>query len=271
MKQKLRAVAAWICAVGWSLVLLAFSVFPEETRAVWMSDFIKSVCDTLTVSQDGWPAAVIPWALALCVYALLAVLWQWAVTPKAVNIGIALGTAMACAGRMGGRVWLFALVDVLGVCLGVVAIILWQFAWKRFPRVFNRETVNYVIFGVLTTVVNIVSYMVTVAVLPFGEMANTAVANAVAWVLSVLFAYVVNKLCVFQSHTTGAKALLWEAGKFIGARVFSFGVDELGMLLLVNVIRMPDFWAKVLTNILVMIMNYFFSKLIIFKGDKKEE
>lgn len=268
--KRATAIVAYVCAAMWSAVLLGAALCPATWHSAWMSALTNGVCNALAVSPDGFVAAALPWCVAVGCYALLALLWQWAVSHQAISVSVPLAHAVACAVLVGGvTVWWLLLAQVGGVLLGVVCAALWRFAWVRFPRVFNRETVSYVVFGVLTTVVNIVSYMITVAILPFGAVMNTAVANAVAWVLSVLFAYVVNKLFVFQSHTKGAKALLWEAGKFVGARVFSFGVDEVGMLLLVSGLHVPDFWAKVVTNVLVMIMNYFFSKLIIFKGSKE--
>lgn len=103
-----------------------------------------------------------------------------------------------------------------------------QFLWFHFPRLVNRETVSYVVFGVLTTVVNIVAYQVCFNTFPMTPVLRNTVSNTIAWVLAVVFAYAVNKLFVFQSKTTGIKALLWEAGKFVGARLLSYAVDMAG-------------------------------------------
>lgn len=162
------------------------------------------------------------------------------------------------------------LLEIAGAFCLLGGIWLFQWMWDRFPRLVNRETVSYVVFGVLTTVVNIVTYQVCYTAFPFSDIVNNTVSNTLAWILSVLFAYIVNKVFVFQSKTRGPKELLWEAGKFIGARLFSFAVDMAGMLLLVNLIHFHSGLSKVAVNVIVMIMNYFFSKWFIFKAAKKE-
>lgn len=156
----------------------------------------------------------------------------------------------------------------LVVLAGVAAF---QWAWKKFPRIFNRETVSYVVFGVLTTLVNIFSYLPLYKVLLATGMADPVVniiSNTTAWVLSVLFAYVTNKLFVFHSKTATAAAAWREFLLFIGARLASYGVDMVGMLLLVNLLHVQNGIAKIVTNVIVMIMNYFFSKLFIFNKEK---
>lgn len=153
----------------------------------------------------------------------------------------------------------------------LACVYLFALAWDKLPRLVNRETVSYVVFGVLTTVVNIVVYLIFFNTLGVHNL----ISNAIAWVAAVLFAYVVNKLFVFRSHTISAREALREFYLFIAARLFSFGVDELGMLLLVNVAHAGGFVSKVIVNVIVMIMNYFFSKWIIFRqkpsADKNQE
>jgi len=90
-------------------------------------------------------------------------------------------------------------------------------------------------------------------------------ANTVAWVLSVAFAFITNKLFVFQSKSFAAKLFWRELSTFVGARLLSLGVDSLGMLLMVNVLAWNDWLAKIIMNIIVIIMNYVLSKMIIFK------
>lgn len=159
----------------------------------------------------------------------------------------------------------------LAVLAGVAAF---QWAWKKFPKILNRETVSYVVFGVLTTLVNIFSYLPLYKVLLQTGMADPVVniiSNTTAWVLSVLFAYVTNKLFVFRSRTATAAAAWREFLLFVGARLASYGVDMAGMLLLVNVLHVQNGIAKIVTNVIVMIMNYFFSKLFIFNREKPSE
>ncbi len=127
------------------------------------------------------------------------------------------------------------------------------------------EMVLYIVFGVLTTAVNVITYGLLRPVMPWDEHSNVLVANAIAWVVSVAFAFITNKLFVFQSKSFAARVFWRELTTFVGARLLSFGVDELGMLLLVNVLTWNDWVAKIIMNVIVVIINYVLSKLIIFK------
>ena len=120
-------------------------------------------------------------------------------------------------------------------------------------------------FGALTTVVNIVTYLISCT----GFGISNLTSNAIAWVVSVLFAYVVNKLFVFQSKTGSWKAAGREFVLFIAARLFSLAADQLCMFLLVDVLASNKTLAKIAANVIVMIMNYFFSKWFIFARKKR--
>lgn len=109
--------------------------------------------------------------------------------------------------------------------------------------------------------VNIVTYLAACTGLGIPNL----ISNVIAWVVSVLFAYAVNKLFVFQSKTGSWKAAGREFALFIAARLFSLGADELCMFLLVDVLAGNKTVAKIAANVVVMIMNYFFSKWFIFK------
>ena len=86
--------------------------------------------------------------------------------------------------------------------------------------------------------------------------------------LSVLVAYITNKLFVFQSHVRGFLALAKEVGLFFGARLLSFGVDELGIWLMVDVAHISGLVSKIAMNVIVLILNYIFSKWFIFANKK---
>lgn len=125
----------------------------------------------------------------------------------------------------------------------------------------SRETMLYIVFGVLTTVIN-----VAVCGLCYERLHwNILVANIVAWVLSVAFAFVTNKLYVFQSKSFAASVLWRELAGFIGARLLSLAVDEYGMWLLVDAALWNVWVAKILVNVVVVVINYVLSKLVIFK------
>lgn len=124
-----------------------------------------------------------------------------------------------------------------------------------------RETILYLVFGGLTTLINIGSYWLLTSVFAVDFMA----ANALAWLISVLFAFVTNKLFVFDSKSLAAALVLKEFMMFVGARLFSGALDMGIMYLFVDILRFNDMVIKVLSNILVIIVNYILSKLIIFK------
>lgn len=125
-----------------------------------------------------------------------------------------------------------------------------------------REIINYLFFGVLTTVVNYVTYLV---MSPFFVL--TTVPTVVAWVLSVLFAYLTNRKYVFCSHSTGREALK-EAGGFVTARVMSGVLDVAIMWVFADCIGFNDLVIKLLSNVVVVVFNYVASKLVVF-GKKK--
>ncbi len=122
----------------------------------------------------------------------------------------------------------------------------------------KKELVSYVIFGILTTVVNIVVYYL------FGDIlgVNYVISNIIAWFLSVLFAYVTNRIWVFESKNDN---ILKEVVLFFGGRAFSGVVDTLLMVLFIEVLLVGDFVSKIIIQVIVVILNYVISKLIVFK------
>lgn len=118
----------------------------------------------------------------------------------------------------------------------------------------------YLVFGVLTTVVNIVAYYVVADCLKI----NYLIANIAAWFLSVLFAYVTNRKYVFESKSD---YILKEMISFFSARLATGALDMGFMYVAVNFQILPDFIAKIVANIFVIIANYVLSKLFIFKKD----
>lgn len=138
---------------------------------------------------------------------------------------------------------------------------------SKLQRVLTEEAIGYLVFGVLTTVVNIAAFAVLCDVLHIQEL----IANVIAWAISVAFAYVTNRFFVFESRASGTKAVLREAALFVGARLLSLGLDEVGMLVCLYVFKWHKMLAKVLMNVLVIIFNYFASKLFIFRAGEKKE
>lgn len=123
-----------------------------------------------------------------------------------------------------------------------------------------RELLSYLFFGVLTTVVNYVSYLLLA---PF--FGTTTIPTAIAWVLSVAFAYLTNRRWVFRSQAKGVAAILREAGSFVGARLISGVIDVGIMWVFADRLGFNDKLVKLASNVFVVIFNYIASKLIIFR------
>lgn len=131
----------------------------------------------------------------------------------------------------------------------------------------NRETILYVVFGVLTTVVSYVVGMLcyyTLPLTPESPMLNL-LSNCISWVAAVTFAFITNKLFVFESKSWSARVLLHEIPTFLSARLLSLGVELLGMWLLVDCAHIWYGISKIVMNVLVILINYVLSKLVIFK------
>lgn len=124
------------------------------------------------------------------------------------------------------------------------------------------EIFIYLFFGGLTTVVNFVAFFIARDLLHLSLVPS----NTISWLIAVLFAFVTNKTWVFHSKTETAGELAIEFGKFLFYRLLSYVIDMGMMLLLVNIVHLGDFWAKLITQVFVVIANYLFSKLFIFKN-----
>lgn len=125
-----------------------------------------------------------------------------------------------------------------------------------------KEIINYLICGGLSTVVNFVSYFAFARLFKIDEV----ISSGLSWVVAVIFAYIVNKIFVFESKTETKKALIKEFTSFIACRVISGITCDVGTFaLMVKVLHINDIVSKIITQVMVVIVNYIFSKLIIFK------
>lgn len=144
-----------------------------------------------------------------------------------------------------------------------------------------EELILYVVFGGLTTLVNFVAYWLLNKTL--GENFYL-VNNVIAWFVSVVFAYVTNKLWVFESKSWAPKVLAKEVPEFFAARIFSLLVEEGGLWLFVEKMGFDEFSfeifgfeftgkliAKIVLAVIVVVLNYFFSKFVIFAKKKKNK
>lgn len=128
-----------------------------------------------------------------------------------------------------------------------------------------KEVVNYLIFGGLSTLVNFVSYYIFARTLNIDEV----ISSGLSWFCAVLFAYVTNKLFVFETKKSNKKEVIKEMLSFFLARVISGALCDVGTFaLMIKVLGINDIIAKLVTQVMVIIVNYLFSKLIVFRKEK---
>ena len=130
------------------------------------------------------------------------------------------------------------------------------------------EIINYLIFGVLTTLVTIITYAIfTNTFLSSKSALDIQIANVLSWIIAVTFAYLTNRKFVFKSKAQGSKRIK-EIINFFLARISSLLVEMLFMYVTVTVLSYNDFICKIIAQAIVIIFNYVCSKLIIFKKEE---
>lgn len=135
---------------------------------------------------------------------------------------------------------------------------------KYFKRLFANEGIRYIFFGGCTTLVNLVSY----AAQRYLLGVDMTTANVISIALAILFAYVVNKLYVFESRRDSRRELLAEAAQFIGMRLGTMFIEVFGVIFLSCVWGIHDMVSKLLIQVVVLLLNYVFSKLFVFRKEK---
>ncbi len=152
-------------------------------------------------------------------------------------------------------------------------------------KLLQYEIVSYLVFGVLTTAVNMLTYLGVGALVGDGyeekvlftlslsdlsyEVKWLIVINAIAWITSVLFSFITNKLFVFESSSWKIGTVLREFSSFVGARLLSFIIfEELMFMLLVDIFGIHHIVSKLIIAVFVVVFNYVASKLVIFRKDR---
>ena len=137
----------------------------------------------------------------------------------------------------------------------------------------HKEIVNYLIFGAAATFLNWIVYSVLVK----GFSVNENVSNVIAWAFAVAFAFVTNKWWVFESKNRDKQVILKEGLSFLGSRLAT-GVVEIGLFPILKAVGLDQsflgvdgFVAKIVVTIIVIILNYIFSKFIVFRKERLSE
>lgn len=145
-----------------------------------------------------------------------------------------------------------------------------------------KEIITYVIAGALATFVNWAAYAICTRIIPPATPTGLSefqlgICNAIAWVAGVLFAFFTNKLWVFESKSFAPKLLVKEFISFVAARGVTGVMETVGPPLLVKaglnqtVLGIEGMLAKLIVSVIVVILNYVFSKLIVFRKKKEDK
>lgn len=127
----------------------------------------------------------------------------------------------------------------------------------------KKEIINYLIIGVLTTLVSLITYyLLTFTILDPNNDIQLQIANIISWIISVSFAYITNRKFVFESKSKDIKK---ELSKFVSSRITTLIIDMLLMFILVSLLNFNDKVIKLIVQVIVIILNYVFSKLFVFK------
>lgn len=128
-----------------------------------------------------------------------------------------------------------------------------------------KEIINYLIVGVLTTIVALVSYyLLTTFMLDPSKAIQLQIANVLSWCIAVLIAYYLNRKYVFESKNDNR---IKEFTTFVSGRLLTLFVDMLLMFIFVTLLRINDKIAKLIVQVVITILNYIISKLFVFKKD----
>lgn len=128
----------------------------------------------------------------------------------------------------------------------------------------NKQLIMYALFGILTTLVNITAYFFFVRFISLDFF----ISNLLAWIISILFAYITNRIYVFKSKASGIRNLMREVFLFIATRLFSGVLDMVALYMFVETLSFKDGVSKLITNIMVIFTNYLFGRLIVFKNGR---
>ena len=128
-------------------------------------------------------------------------------------------------------------------------------------RILNKETISSVIFGILTTIVNLISYYFFSNIINI----NYLISNTISWIISVVFAYITNKFYVFNSKDKRKDVMVKEFIKFVNCRLTSGVIEILLLFLLVDMMKVNDIISKLAIGVIVVVLNFIFSKIFVFQ------
>lgn len=136
---------------------------------------------------------------------------------------------------------------------------------EKIEKIWRNQGIRYIFFGACTTLVNLISYAVFRQILQI----DITVANVMSIFLAILFAYGVNKIFVFESKTDGMRGLFAEMAQFIGMRLSTMFIEVFGVVFMSCVWNIPDMISKLMIQVIVLALNYVFSKIFVFNEERR--
>lgn len=140
----------------------------------------------------------------------------------------------------------------------IMSLRMFKFAYPFYKK--YKELLLYLFFGALTTLINIVVFALFTEAVALDEL----IANLIAWVVAVLFAYVTNRIWVFNSHCKNALLLIKEILSFYSGRIFTLLVEEFILWLFIKQLLLAALPIKIAAQVLIIVLNYIISKLFVF-------
>lgn len=145
----------------------------------------------------------------------------------------------------------------------IMSLKMFRFAYPLYKK--HKEPLLYIFFGALTTLVNIVVFILFTKAIILDEL----VANIIAWFVAVLFAYITNRIWVFNSNCENTLKLIKEMLSFYFGRVFTLLVEEFILWLFIKKLLFSEIAVKIVAQVLIIVLNYIISKLFVFAKNKK--
>ena len=131
----------------------------------------------------------------------------------------------------------------------------------------KKEIINYLIVGVLTTFISIgVYYILTITILDPNNEFELQIANVISWIIAIIFAYITNRKYVFESKN---KNIFSELIKFSSSRITTLLIEMIYMYITVSILHFNYKIMKIIAQIIVIILNYVFSKIFVFQKEAK--
>lgn len=132
-----------------------------------------------------------------------------------------------------------------------------------------EELINYLIIGILTTIVSLVTYyLLTLTILDANNKVYLQIANIISWLASVTFAYFTNRKYVFKVKN---KSNIKECLNFYMSRISTLIIDMIIMYIFVSILKFDNKIVKLIAQVVIIILNYILSKFIVFKSSKEVE